>query len=81
MRICSKRQLRDELRRLIKELGCQKIQQSVWIHPFDCLSHFEQIRKAYGESDHIILLEIHEFEQAQIFVNHFQEIYPHTRFK
>lgn len=77
----SKRPLRDELRRLIKELGCQKIQQSIWVHPFDCLSRFEQIRQAYGEKNHIILLEVTAFEQAAAYIIQFQELYPHTNFK
>jgi phenylacetic acid degradation operon negative regulatory protein len=76
----AKRVLRDQTRRLIKELHCIQLQQSVWVHPFPCFSQFRQIQKAYGRSNDIILIETDTIEGATHLIKIFGKIYSRTKF-
>lgn len=75
-----KRILRNQVRRLIKQLNCLQLQQSVWVHPFPCFQQFRQICQAYGPEPHIILLETIAIEGAPTLRKSFQKIYPDTVF-
>lgn len=71
---------RLQIRRLLKELGFTKLQLSVWIHPLSCLEQFEQLRKAYGITEHIFLIETHAFAPPQDIISRFQKQYPTLNF-
>jgi len=75
-----KRQLRNQVRHLAKALGCQQLQHSVWIHPFDCFEHFQQIRSAYGETNDIIFLKTQSLEHTPKLLSYFTKTYPDTKF-
>ena len=72
----SLREARDHIRRLLKELGFQRLQLSVWIHPFPVLEEFEAIRDAYGVQNHLILLEVVEFKPSPELIKQFLKLYP-----
>ena len=42
----AKRPARDQIRRLLKDLGFLKLQISVWVHPLPCLEQFRIIRES-----------------------------------
>ena len=49
---------RDALRGKLKELGFFRLQQSVWVHPFDCRKEIELLREFFGlNSKELILIE------------------------
>lgn len=49
---------RDVLRGKLKELGFFRLQQSVWVHAFDCKKEVELLRKFFGlTSKELILIE------------------------
>ena len=75
-----KRQLRDQVRHLIKKFRCVRLQQSVWIHPFACHEQFRQIVKAYGTNRDILLIETNEVEGASQILKIFRKTYPRTKF-
>jgi DNA-binding transcriptional regulator PaaX len=64
------RSARDLIRNLIKQIGMKQLQQSVWITPAPCAKEFNQLRTAYGISQHLLLLEVRDFELAQQFKHH-----------
>lgn len=53
----SQRYQRDMLRRLVKELGMQRLQRSVWVTPADCRHEFEQLKVVFGLENNLLLLE------------------------
>lgn len=53
-----RRSLRDMIRRLIKQLGMQRLQRSVWLTPVDCHAEFEELRGAYDLGSNLLLLEV-----------------------
>lgn len=53
----NQRYQRDMLRRLVKELGMQRLQRSVWVTPADCRREFEQLKAAFGLENNLLLLE------------------------
>ncbi|MBI4101298.1 hypothetical protein HY441_02385 [Candidatus Microgenomates bacterium] len=62
-----KREARDALRWLIKQLGFKPLHKSVWIHPLPCQKEIRLIQEAYGAKEHITLLEVDNFDQAAKF--------------
>lgn len=58
---------RDKIRNIIKDLGLRHLQHSAWITPYDCREQFEQIASTYGISNHLLLLEVSEFTQANYY--------------
>lgn len=55
----SRRPQRDMVRHLIRQLGMQPLQKSVWLTPADCREQFEQLRLAYGiGGKDLLLLEV-----------------------
>lgn len=59
----NRRLARDKIRILIKQLGLKKLQNSIWITPYNCREQFEQITSIYGVSKHLLLLEVTKFDQ------------------
>jgi CRISPR-associated endonuclease Cas2 len=72
----SKRNERDAVRNLLKQLGFYKLQISTWVHPLPCLNQFEQIRKASGLDSELILMEVMSISNQKILLSHFKKIYP-----
>lgn len=70
------RSARDHIRRLLKELGFQQLQLSVWVHPLPCLDHFEKIQKAYGIIDHLFLVQTDAINIPAPIIQHFSRVYP-----
>jgi len=49
---------RDALRGKLKDLGFFRLQQSVWVHPFDCRKEIELLKEFFGlNSKELILIE------------------------
>ncbi|MBI2633440.1 MAG: CRISPR-associated endonuclease Cas2 [Parcubacteria group bacterium] len=47
----SKRIYREALRGKLKQLGFYRLQQSIWIHPFDCRAEIEILKDFFGFTD------------------------------
>ena len=71
---------RDQIRRLLKQLGFVQLQASVWIHPLPCLDQFEQIRKVSNLENALILVETSDLEVPNRHIHHFQTLYPEVKF-
>lgn len=71
---------REQIRRLIKQLGFVQLQRSVWIHPLPCLKQFEQIKEANGLGDALILIETRRLSGSRKFEKHFTDLYPSIKF-
>lgn len=71
-----KREARDALRRLIRQLGCRQLQRSLWVHPLPCLEQFRAIQKAYGVNEHIVLMETKWLNNHQKLFREFRKTYP-----
>lgn len=72
----AKREARDALRRLIKELGCRQLQRSLWIHPLPCLDQFRQLQEAYDVKGDIVLLEVTWIDNQKELLQIFKKSYP-----
>lgn len=70
------RSARDQVRRLLKELGFQRLQLSVWVHPLPCLDFFQKIQEAYGIENHLFMAQTSEINIPEEIVTHFQRQYP-----
>ncbi|MBI2009149.1 CRISPR-associated endonuclease Cas2 [Candidatus Saccharibacteria bacterium] len=77
----SARLARDQIRRLLKELGFQQLQLSVWVHPLPCLEYFKEIQRAYGIADHLFIVQSSEVNIPRSIVAHFQRQYPKLHIK
>lgn len=63
----NKRQARDAIRRLIKQLGFFKLQASLWVYPHDCSMQIKSIQSVYDAKNHIRLIVASEIEgQAEL---------------
>lgn len=54
--------VRETLRGKLRELGFYKLQQSVWIHPFNCKKEVEFLRKFFGLNSQKLKLIIGKIE-------------------
>lgn len=70
---------RNQVRRLIKQLGFIQLQQSVWAHPLPCLSEFETIREANGLGNALVLIETEEITGVGKYKSHFLRLYPELK--
>jgi len=77
----SARRAREQIRRLLKELGFQQLQLSVWIHPLPCLDYFKDIQKAYGIREHLFLIQAGKIEVPSEIIKKFEDLYPNLRLK
>lgn len=75
------RSARDHIRRLLKELGFQQLQLSVWVHPLPCLEQFKEIQKAYGITNHLFLAQTDTINIPVPIVNHFRRAYPKLKIR
>lgn len=66
-----RRPMRDKLRHMLKKAGFYKIQNSVWVHPYDCeeLISFLRVDMRLGRS--VVYLIAEGIEQDQRFLSHF----------
>ncbi len=71
-----KRNARDQVRRLIKQLGFAQLQQSAWIHPLPCLNEFEIIKEVNGLDDALLLIETEKIKGVERYKQHFSSLYP-----
>lgn len=74
-----KRQARDKVRLLLKELGFMQLQISVWVHPLPCLNQFQAIRQAYGISKHMYLFEVNDSSDFDDLRSKFSKQYPRVK--
>jgi DNA-binding transcriptional regulator PaaX len=63
----SNRSTRDALRKIVRELGFQQLQRSVWIHPLPCEDILKEIQATFGVSNALLLLEVSSFDQSKEF--------------
>ena len=64
---------RNRLRRLIKQLGFQQLQQSVWLHPMPCKLEIEKIQEAYKTTGDIIFIEANFLENSDKMIKLFDD--------
>lgn len=76
-----KRIARDNIRRLLKELGFKQLQLSVWVHPLPCPEQFKIIQQAYGITDHLFLVQTETFNIPSPILRHFQQAYPKLKIR
>jgi DNA-binding transcriptional regulator PaaX len=62
------------LRGKLKELGFHKLQQSVWIHPYDCKKEIELLREFFGLSKKELRLIVGKIEGDEFLKRHFNLI-------
>ena len=67
---------RYHIRRLLKELGFQQLQLSVWIHPLPYLEAFREIQRAYGIESDVLLLEVVNYQPPTELLKRFKKLYP-----
>lgn len=77
----SSRSARDQIRRLLKELGFRQLQLSVWVHPLPCLDYFREIQQAYGISEHLFLAQVTDLNVPSEIIKYFQKAYPNQKIK
>ena len=70
---------RSQIRRLIQQLGFEKLQQSIWVHPLPCLDEFKLLRETYGIKTHIRLITCRNKELDTELLPVFVKKYPHLR--
>lgn len=70
----NKRQARDAIRRLVKQMGFLKLQASLWVYPHDCLAQLKSIQAAYGITDDIRLIIATEIEGQAELEDHFRRL-------
>ncbi len=75
------REARYQIRRLLVELGFVQLQQSVWLHPLDCLEQFRKLQTAYGIEHHLHLLEVVGFDAPASIISKFRKKYPKLNLK
>ncbi|MBI2588724.1 CRISPR-associated endonuclease Cas2 [Candidatus Saccharibacteria bacterium] len=75
------RSARDQIRRLLKELGFKQLQLSVWVHPLPCLDYFQKIQEAYGIKNHLFLAQTSEINIPDSVLAHFRRNYPKQKIK
>lgn len=52
----------DHFRRHLKRLGIKKLQQSVWVTPYPCLTHIAALRQLYEIKNFVRLIEAETIE-------------------
>ena len=62
---------RAALRGKLKELGFYKLQQSVWIHPYDCKKGIELLKEFFGLSKKELRLIVGKIEEDSFLQKHF----------
>lgn len=72
----TKRNERDKIRQLLKELGFYKLQLSTWAHPLPCLNYFKSIQKSSRLGSRLILMEVDYLSEQTRLLNHFRIKYP-----
>lgn len=75
-----KKAAREQIRRLIKQLGFVQLQRSVWIHPLPCFEEFIRIKQAHSLESTLILIETDEISGVRRFHRHFRRLYPNIKF-
>lgn len=70
----NKRQARDAVRRLIKQLGFYKLQASLWVYPHDCSTQVKAIQSAYGVGEDIRLIVASEIQGESELEDHFRRL-------
>lgn len=66
---------RYELLRELHRLGFQKLQQSMWVHPFPCKNEVDQLASSLGLIESVIYLEASiEDKDSKHLKTHFSEI-------
>ncbi len=71
-----KRDIRRQIRRLIKQMGFVQLQQSVWLHPLPCLDEFQRIKESTEFKGSMILVETDDIESANKHKAYFRKLYP-----
>lgn len=64
---------RNALRQLIKRLGAIKLQQSVWLYPYDCSEEIGFLRRIFGfDERHVRVVVAEDIGEDRAFHKHFK---------
>lgn len=63
---------RAALRGILKNLGLHKLQQSVWVYPYDCQKEIELLRKFFGLSKKELRLVVGKIEEDVFLKKHYK---------
>ncbi len=66
-----KRRLRDQVRSTLILLGFVRLQDSVWIFPYECQQILELLRTKYGVRHEALFLRVDSFDQDRWLRKHF----------
>lgn len=69
-----KRDRRIALTRKLRELGFQVLQQSIWIHPFNCKDEVARVCKFYGVTEWITYIETSHIDNDKVLQKRFKSI-------
>jgi len=56
---------REVLRRKLKELGFEKLQGSVYVHPYPCKKEIDWIRRNYELESYVLYLEVEYLDESE----------------
>lgn len=66
------RDLRLELFRKLKHLGFVELQQSVFVHPYECRDEIEYLIEAYDARQHVRRMVVDELDIPEPLMKHFK---------
>lgn len=58
----TKKKVRDEIRTVFKEAGFQRLQDSVWVYPYDCEDIIGLLKTDYGVGKHMLYIIADQIE-------------------
>ena len=61
---CDQRYKRDLLRNSLVQFGFIKLQQSVWVYPYECKSLVMLLRADYNLGKEVLVMEVNEIEES-----------------
>lgn len=67
----SKKVARELFRGKLKQLGFYKLQESVFLFPFECFDEIEFLRQTFGVQNHVEILQVEKFESEEFYQSKF----------
>ena len=65
---------RDRLAWRLRQLGCQQLQRSVWIHPFPCEDQINTVALAHGVESYVTYLESQHINNERALLKRFSHL-------
>ncbi|MDO8617774.1 MAG: CRISPR-associated endonuclease Cas2 [Candidatus Uhrbacteria bacterium] len=72
----TRRHVREKLRHVLKTWGFYRLQDSVWVHPYECSTVLELLRTKYGIRHEALYLLVEHLDQDHWLRKHFYLVSP-----